>query len=65
MSGNVWEWEDACDANGNPDDDPCSGGAGSFWDSAPGDLLCETQAVYHKRNSAAKNVGFRCCADAK
>jgi formylglycine-generating enzyme required for sulfatase activity len=65
MSGNVWEWEDACDANSDPKDDPCSNGAGSFWDSAPNDLLCATQAAYHQRSSASKGVGFRCCADPK
>jgi hypothetical protein len=42
MSGNVWEWEDACDANGDPKDDACSNGAGSFWDEGPNDLQCAT-----------------------
>jgi formylglycine-generating enzyme required for sulfatase activity len=65
MSGNVWEWEDACEANDDPKDDPCSNGAGSFWDDGPNNFICATSMVYHQRSSANKNVGFRCCADPK
>ena len=65
MSGNVWEWEDACDANGDPKDDPCSNGAGSFWDDGSDNLQCATPMAYHQRGTANKNIGFRCCVDPK
>ena len=65
MSGNVWEWEDACEAKDDPKDDPCSNGAGSFWDDGPNNFICATSMVYHQRSSASKGVGFRCCADPK
>jgi len=63
MSGNVWEWENSCeiDINGDPKDDKCHNRGGSFWD--PQDALACGGPTYHRRQSANKNIGIRCCAD--
>ncbi len=60
MSGNVDEWEDACDDKGKADDD-CRVRGGSFLSTAAA-AKC-TSAVAHQRKQAFHNVGFRCCAD--
>jgi formylglycine-generating enzyme required for sulfatase activity len=65
MSGNVWEWTDACQSSANPSGDLCRDRGGSFWDSGPSLLDCaSTGWAGHTRGYRNKNIGFRCCADA-
>jgi formylglycine-generating enzyme required for sulfatase activity len=65
MSGNVWEWTDACQGTGTPKNDQCRDRGGSFWDSDPNVLKCTSAGPSsHTRNYRNKNIGFRCCADA-
>ncbi|MDI3291949.1 formylglycine-generating enzyme family protein, partial [Polyangium sp. 15x6] len=66
MSGNVWEWEDSCKPNGNPNDskdDQCRDRGGSFWDLQDR-LACTSDTVDRRRDAFNKNLGIRCCADA-
>ncbi len=59
MSGNVWEWEDACE-----DDTPtgrCKLRGGSFRSNA--DSLTCAAADLTARNSKFDDFGFRCCAE--
>ena len=61
MSGNVAEWEDACDAStGNIDN--CLVRGGSYEDHAQG-LECNSggTAVSQERSYQGSDVGFRCC----
>lgn len=60
MSGNVWEWEDSCQAQ-TGDEDQCRLRGGSFWFNGSSDLLC---ANGNANDRGAKNdiYGFRCCA---
>lgn len=60
MSGNVWEWEDACSGtNGMGDNCQRRGGSYTGFET---DLLCTaSQAIL--RESAYRSTGFRCCAD--
>jgi len=67
MSGNVWEWENACE-NNMGEGDWCRARGGSFWDSTQDDnnpwLACGGPTFPgHNRGFANKNIGFRCCAD--
>jgi formylglycine-generating enzyme len=65
MSGNVWEWENACQgpSPNMPQNDQCRGRGGSFWDVGAGPLACAGPEQF-ARNYPNKNIGFRCCADA-
>lgn len=71
MSGNVWEWEDSCNA-ANGDSDACRVRGGSYSSSA--DLLkcgADSTAVLEPdadggmhtitRSTSAPDIGFRCC----
>lgn len=60
MSGNVWEWEDACNGT-NGIGDNCIRRGGSYF-VAEIDLPC-TSASAVTRESAFRTTGFRCCAD--
>jgi formylglycine-generating enzyme required for sulfatase activity len=61
MSGNAWEWEDACS--------PADGGVacrlrgGSFGESTAGKLRCDSNAQVNSEaiDFMGGNVGFRCC----
>jgi formylglycine-generating enzyme required for sulfatase activity len=59
MSGNVWEWEDACqsDAVGAL----CRIRGGCFLNGAP-NLRCDTDSSTSRLDSHP-TVGFRCCRD--
>jgi hypothetical protein len=61
MSGNVWEWEDACDPNPNvaPQDQECRQRGGSFYSNA-NNLRCGVDSV-RARNYRNDNLGIRCC----
>lgn len=62
MSGNAWEWEDACKpaADGGIE---CHLRGGSYAESTAGKLRCDSggQVNAEARSFFAGNVGFRCC----
>jgi len=57
MSGNVWEWEDACDTMTTK----CRRRGGSYT-SDSNNVTCIIGGTF-ERLMAANNGGFRCCAD--
>lgn len=59
LSGNVREWEDACEPGFNGA--PCRVRGGSFGDSYYGGLRCRDD-MYLYREHLWGDVGFRCCA---
>lgn len=72
MSGNVWEWEDACGSEGGgsgPQADHCARRGGSYQTSATGDghecLRCDVCVApsIATRATRANDIGFRCCVD--
>ncbi len=58
MSGNVWEWEDSCNAQAGASD-LCRIRGGSYSQNAAS-LDCAADSAL-PRGSAGKAVGFRCC----
>jgi formylglycine-generating enzyme required for sulfatase activity len=61
MSGNVAEWENACGSDGSGNDQ-CSVRGGSFASaSVAQQLACDARQLV-PRNSAASDIGFRCCS---
>jgi formylglycine-generating enzyme required for sulfatase activity len=62
LSGNLAEWEDACDADHNAGrpNDACRVRGGSFDDDVQAKLACNADRVV-PRNSTLDDVGFRCC----
>jgi formylglycine-generating enzyme len=65
MSGNVWEWENTCEVDGDidPTNDRCRDRGGSFWDLDSFMSCTSDTPGGHRRSSYNKNIGFRCCAD--
>ena len=61
MSGNVAEWEDACDANVGMSDE-CDLRGGDVRSTNASDLECKANRTA-PRASMGSAVGFRCCAD--
>ena len=60
MSGNVWEWEDSCQASAGAKDQ-CRLRGGSFWFNGSADLLCANGNA-NDRSASNDIYGFRCCA---
>jgi sulfatase modifying factor 1 len=60
-AGNVWEWEDACDAPSGASD-KCRVRGGSFLEAAA-NATCTSVDKTRERSAVAVNVGFRCCAN--
>jgi formylglycine-generating enzyme required for sulfatase activity len=60
MSGNVWEWTDTCDGT-NFATSKCHAYGGAY-DATPNELACNSFRPWNI-NSAAGNIGVRCCAD--
>ncbi len=58
LSGNVWEWEDSCNADTGKDDN-CRLRGGSFI-SGSSLLRCDGQNISN-RSGVAQGIGFRCC----
>ena len=56
LSGNVWEWIDACGADGR-----CAARGGGF-NSPADELRCNYAPLYSARDAAAVTIGFRCCS---
>ena len=65
MSGNVWEWIDACFPLGGDagPDDACSTRGGAFDSLPPDEVACGFSMRTSVRSVAWPNVGFRCCMD--
>ncbi|HZF52682.1 MAG TPA: SUMF1/EgtB/PvdO family nonheme iron enzyme, partial [Polyangiaceae bacterium] len=61
LSGNVAEWEDACNMTTGPDD-MCLVRGGSYDSFQPAKFAC-TAAEPMKRSAAYNDVGFRCCSN--
>jgi formylglycine-generating enzyme required for sulfatase activity len=60
MSGNVWEWEDSCDAS-TGETDLCRARGGAFGNG--GDLhRCDYSAFSPARNFNLGPTGIRCCS---
>jgi hypothetical protein len=63
LSGNAWEWEDACD-NVSGDQDGCRLRGGAYDHDAAG-LRCDVDnyllSTYFLRGDVNPTVGFRCC----
>jgi hypothetical protein len=69
MSGNVWEWENACDdagGAGNPAADNCVARGGS-WARPMSNLQCANTGLGYERNvneaGLGCDFGIHCCAD--
>jgi sulfatase modifying factor 1 len=61
MSGNVEEWQDACDANSGSNDS-CLDGTGAFdYGGPPAGTRCDF-ADSDSRSAQFPDVGIRCCA---
>lgn len=60
LSGNVWEWEDACTGT-QGEADFCRVRGGGF-NNASDNLRCGADSM-PGRSTTGVNVGFRCCAD--
>jgi formylglycine-generating enzyme len=58
LSGNVSEWENACDGD-DSEFDNCRLRGGSYYDRAE-QLACAADSVF-ARNAFASDLGFRCC----
>ena len=63
LSGNAWEWEDAC---GLPQGaaDTCILRGGSSTTESAADLRCDHYG-YNRRDFAASDFGFRCCGEVR
>ncbi len=61
MSGNVEEWQDACETSSGPND-PCLDGTGAFDYGAPPDGTRCDFADNDVRGGQFPDVGIRCCA---
>ncbi|NVB42898.1 SUMF1/EgtB/PvdO family nonheme iron enzyme [Pseudenhygromyxa sp. WMMC2535] len=59
MSGNVWEWTDACEVSGGDFDTPCRRRGGSRH-SDEDNLRCAVNST-RPRSDRDNAVGFRCC----
>jgi formylglycine-generating enzyme len=61
LSGNVWEWEDSCDA-ANGEEDECRVRGGSYVN--PGNALrCDDGNYDTHRAGVYPYLGFRCCSN--
>lgn len=58
LSGNVWEWEDACGSEAGASD-KCGIRGGSYRDAGPA-LQC-AGGIDGARDLTMPNLGFRCC----
>jgi formylglycine-generating enzyme len=61
MSGNVFEWVNACD-NWTGELDTCYTRGGSYFSDASV-MRCRTASTRNERNTMRPSVGFRCCKD--
>jgi formylglycine-generating enzyme required for sulfatase activity len=61
LSGNVLEWEDACD--GTTSTDPCRRSGGSINNHYEALLTCGYFFGGNTRSTRSDTIGFRCCAE--
>lgn len=62
MSGNIWEWEDACLAASGPTDQ-CTTRGGAYYNLGDaGGLKCLDEGYTWNRNKLHDSIGFRCCS---
>jgi formylglycine-generating enzyme len=61
MSGNVWEWVDACNGAGGADDD-CAIMGGSFQSTTDSELKCRAHSSGKRADIPHMATGFRCCS---
>lgn len=64
LSGNVWEWEDACDGSGAASD-ACRLRGGGFRSQLENVGCFASPDFDVRRDLRRPDVGFRCCADAR
>jgi len=67
MSGNVWEWEDACRPAANDAGIECLKRGGAYTDpgwAAVFNLVCRAR-YFNNLMSTSPDIGFRCCELAK
>lgn len=64
LSGNVWEWEDACDGSSGAVD-PCRIRGGSYRSNADNVGCFGVPDMATSRGLAREDIGFRCCARAE
>jgi len=60
LSGNVWEWEDSCSANGRSG--YCELRGGSIFNNNSGVFACYSTGANITRDNVNANIGFRCCS---
>ena len=60
MSGNVFEWEDACEGDGGAGD-LCRIRGGSYF-SFEANLACAADVSFARSASVYGDIGFRCCS---
>jgi formylglycine-generating enzyme required for sulfatase activity len=61
MSGNVWEWDNACQ-NDTASNATCRIRGGSYMESGNQILRCDQNGTGN-RNQQLTNIGIRCCSD--
>ncbi|MBX3246651.1 MAG: SUMF1/EgtB/PvdO family nonheme iron enzyme [Myxococcales bacterium] len=61
LTGNIWEWTNACDGSDGPDD-ICAYRGGSISHGGSG-VRCDVIPNRRTRSYQSSEVGFRCCAD--
>jgi formylglycine-generating enzyme required for sulfatase activity len=64
LSGNAYEWEDACEPGATPDVDLCLRRGGSYNSNAEQLACLGTSTTLYGRNTEEPSLGIRCCADA-
>lgn len=62
LSGNVWEWEDACQPANGGSDAQCRVRGGAF-DNGASEVTCNNLAFSFSREYRNPFTGFRCCSD--
>jgi formylglycine-generating enzyme required for sulfatase activity len=63
LSGNVDEWEDACEEPATGLTDPCLARGGSVNDGTDGPAFTCSASYQLRREDGTFDVGFRCCSD--
>ncbi len=61
MSGNVWEWTNACEALDVAEDEQLCRRRGGSYTSEPNNLRCAVSSL-RARDYRFSNTGIRCCA---
>jgi formylglycine-generating enzyme required for sulfatase activity len=62
MSGNVWEWEDACQPAAGGETDMCLRRGASFQSPTADQMSCKAWQLTPRKTHQC-DIGFRCCTD--